>query len=151
MVALWQNVVERLSRLQWLPNLILRVTVGFMFASGAIDKFRDIEGFTAMFEDLGIRLAGVQAPMVAAIELAGGLGLMVGLGTRVVSALLAGTMVVAMLTAVGPPLLEEYPSLWYFLSNLFYLSEWLLLGILTWLVCAGADRASLDAMFCRRA
>ena len=104
-----------------------------------------------MFEGLGIRLAGVQAPMVAAIELAGGLGLMVGLGTRVVSALLAGTMVVAMLTAVGPPLLEEYPSLWYFLSNLFYLSEWLLLGILTWLVCAGADRASLDAMFRRRA
>ena len=151
MVELWQNVVERLSRLQWLPNLVLRVTVGFMFASGSVDKLRDIDGFTSMFEGLGIPLASVQAPMVATIELVGGMALMVGPGTRVVSALLACTMVVAILTAVGPPLLEEHPSVWYFLSNLFYLSEWLLFGILTWLVCAGADRASLDAMFRRRA
>jgi putative oxidoreductase len=54
------------------------------------------------------------------------------------------------ITDVGPNLAEKYPALWDFLSNLFYAPEWLLLGLLLWLLCVGAGKASLDELAGRR-
>ena len=139
-----------MNNIGWLPNLLLRVSVGFMFFSGALGKFGNIDKFTAMFNGLGIPAAGIAAPAVAAVELVGGLALMLGQATRPVSLVLALDMVGALLTDVGPGIAEKHPHGWDFLSNLFYSSEWLLIGLLSWLVCLGAGRASLDALIERR-
>jgi putative oxidoreductase len=80
------------------------------------------------------------------VELVGGAALMLGLGTRLVSLVLAGDMVGALITDIGPNLAQKYPALWDFFSNLFYVPEWLLVGLLLWLLCVGAGKASFDAL-----
>ena len=142
----YRRTTDALNNLAWLPNFVLRLTVGFMFFSGAVAKLGDLGKFTAMFVSLGIPAAQVLAPVTAVVELVGGAALMLGLGTRLVSLVLAGDMVGALITDIGPNLAQKYPALWDFFSNLFYAPEWLLVGLLLWLLCVGAGKASLDAM-----
>ena len=146
----YRRATDALNNLDWLPNLLLRLTVGFMFFSGAVDKLGDLAKFTAMFVGLGIPAAQVLAPVTAVVELVGGVALMLGLATRLVSLVLAGDMVGALITDIGPNLAQKYPAPWTFLSNLFYATEWLLVGLLLWLLCVGAGKASLDALVGRR-
>ena len=101
-----------------------------MFFSGAVGKLGDLGKFTAMFVGLGIPAAQVLAPVTAVVELVGGAALMLGLGTRLVSLVLAADMAGALITDIGPNLAQKYPALWDFLSNLFYAPEWLLVGLL---------------------
>jgi len=84
------------------------------------------------------------------VELVGGAALMAGLATRLVSLVLAGDMVGALITDIGPDLAHKYPDPWHFLSNLFYAPEWMLIGLLLWLLCVGAGKASVDALISRR-
>jgi putative oxidoreductase len=146
----YRRTTDALNNLAWLPKMALRLTIGFMFFSGAVVKLGDLGKFTAMFVGLGIPAAQVVAPVTAVVELVGGAALMLGLGTRLVSLVLAGDMVGALITDIGPNLAQKYPALWDFLSNLFYAPEWLLVGLLLWLACVGADKASLDALVGRR-
>ena len=146
----YRRLTDTLTNLSWLPNLLLRVSVGFMFFSGGVNKLGDLGKFTAMFVGLGIPAAHVLAPVTAVMELAGGAALMLGLGTRLVSLVLAGDMVGALITDIGPNLARKYPGPWNFLSNLFYAPEWLLVGLLLWLLCVGAGEASLDRLIDRR-
>lgn len=146
----WRRTTDALNDVGWLPNLLLRLTVGFMFFSGALGKLGDLGKFTAMFAGLGIPAAQLLAPVTAVVELVGGAALMLGLGTRAVSLVLAGVMAGALITDIGPNLAQKYPALWDFLSNLFYAPEWLLMGLLLWLLCVGAGKASLDALVGRR-
>jgi putative oxidoreductase len=148
--AAYRRATDALNGLGWLPNLALRLTVGFMFFSGAVNKFADLGKFTAMFVSLGIPAAQVVAPVTAFVELVGGAALMLGLGTRLVSLVLAGDMVGALITDIGPNLAQKYPAPWDFFSNLFYAPEWLLVGLLLWLLCVGAGKASVDALIGRR-
>jgi uncharacterized membrane protein YphA (DoxX/SURF4 family) len=55
----------------------------------------NLQGVTGFFGDQGIPLPGIMAPLVSAIEVVGGLALIVGFGTRIASILLAIIMVVA--------------------------------------------------------
>ena len=146
----YRRTSDTLNNLGWLPNLVLRVTVGFMLFSGAVNKLGDLGKFTAMFSSLGIPAAQVVAPVTAVVEVVGGAALILGLGTRLVSLVLAGDMVGALITDIGPNLAQKYPALWDFLSNLFYAPEWLLVGLLLWLLCVGAGKASLDGLVGRR-
>ena len=79
------RVADSLNKVGWLPNLLLRLSIGFMFFSGALGKLGDLAKFTAMFNSLGIPGAPVVAPSVAIVELVGGVALMLGLATRAVS------------------------------------------------------------------
>jgi len=149
-VEAYRLATDALDNFGWLPNLVLRVTVGFMFFSGAVGKLGDLGKFTAMFVGLGIPAAQVVAPVTAVVEVVGGVALMLGLGTRLVSLVLTGDMVGALITDIGPNLAQKYPALWDFFSNLFYAPEWLLFGLLLWLLCVGAGKASLDELVGRR-
>jgi putative oxidoreductase len=146
----YDRIADSLNKLDWLANLFLRLSIGFMFFSGAVGKLGDLGKFTEMFNGRGIPGAPVVAPALAIIELVGGLALMLGLATRAMSLVLALDMVGALSTDIGPGLAEKYASVWSFLSNLFYSSEWLLTGLLLFLVCVGAGSASLDAWIDRR-
>jgi putative oxidoreductase len=74
----YRRITDALNNLGWLPNLLLRFTVGFMFFSGAVGKLGDLGKFTAMFVGLGIPAAQVLAPVTAVVELVGGAALMPG-------------------------------------------------------------------------
>ena len=103
----YRRTADALNDLGWLPNLLLRLTVGFMFFSGAVGKLGDPGKFTAMLVSLGIPAAQVLAPVTAVVELVGGAALMLGVGTRLVSLLLAGDMAGALITGGSTPVAQS--------------------------------------------
>lgn len=88
-----------LSRLAVGPLLLVRLVIGEAFFQAGQGKWAHLERTTSFFEGLGIPFPGANAAFIASLELLGGVALILGLGTRVFSALLLSTMVVALLTA----------------------------------------------------
>ncbi|MFJ4221335.1 DoxX family protein [Curtobacterium luteum] len=79
---------------------VLRVVLGVVFIAHGAQKFaQGIPTVTQGFAGMGVPLAEVAAPLVAGLELVGGVFLVLGVATRVVGALLAVDMVVAGLLA----------------------------------------------------
>lgn len=87
------------SRTEPTALLLTRLVFGQAFLVTGWGKLGNLAGITKFFEELGIPLASVQAPMVATIECVGGILLLLGLGTRYVTLLLMSTMLVALATA----------------------------------------------------
>ena len=86
------------SRLTTAAITVLRVILGFLFAAHGWQKFNEwtIAGTQAAFTQMGVPAANVSAPLVAGLELAGGIALILGVLTRVVAALLAINMIGAL-------------------------------------------------------
>jgi uncharacterized membrane protein YphA (DoxX/SURF4 family) len=79
--------------------LLARLVYGKQFIEAGWGKFMHLDNVTQYFENLGIPLASVQAPFIAAVELLGGIALVLGFGTRIAAFFLSCTMVVAIRTA----------------------------------------------------
>jgi putative oxidoreductase len=86
------------SRLTTAALTILRVALGFFFAAHGFQKFNEwtIAGNQAAFAQMGVPAANLTAPLVAGLELVGGIALILGVLTRVVAALLAVNMIGAL-------------------------------------------------------
>ncbi|HWO95244.1 MAG TPA: DoxX family protein [Bacillus sp. (in: firmicutes)] len=79
---------------QQIGTLILRVALGVTFFIHGLVKFQGgIENTVGWFQSIGI--PGMMGYVVAIIELVGGIALIVGLGTKLISALLAVILLVA--------------------------------------------------------
>lgn len=78
--------------------LLLRIVVGVIFVLAGWGKLTGIEGVQGFFGNIGIPLPGLMAWVVAIVEFAGGLMVLVGVWIRYPSILLAIIMVVAILT-----------------------------------------------------
>ncbi|MBA3603386.1 MAG: DoxX family protein [Parachlamydiaceae bacterium] len=85
--------------LQSVLLLAIRLFWGYGFFQSAQGKFKDLPATIAFFENIGIPFAKFNVYAVASIELVGGLLLMIGLVTRLVSIPLMIVMVGAYLTA----------------------------------------------------
>jgi putative oxidoreductase len=83
---------------------ILRLVTGFLFAAHGWQKFNEftIAGTQASFVKMGVPAAEVAAPVVATLELVGGLALILGVLTRVFAALLALDMLGALVLVHAP-------------------------------------------------
>ncbi|UZX05159.1 DoxX family protein [Arthrobacter sp. CDRTa11] len=83
---------------------ILRVILGFLFAAHGWQKFNEftIAGTQASFAKMGVPAAELAAPVIASLELAGGIALILGVLTRVVAALLALDMLGALFLVHAP-------------------------------------------------
>ncbi|QQD76729.1 DoxX family protein [Curtobacterium sp. YC1] len=78
----------------------LRIVLGAVFIAHGAQKFaQGIPTVAQGFSGMGVPLAEVAAPLVAGLELVGGVLLVLGVATRVVGVLLAVDMVVAGLLA----------------------------------------------------
>lgn len=83
---------------QEVGKLILRVVLGLTFFIHGLDKFQGgITNIVDYFDFLGV--PGFLAYPVAVIELVGGLAIILGIGTRIISLLFAIIMVGAIFTA----------------------------------------------------
>ncbi|PYI40191.1 hypothetical protein CVS30_01350 [Arthrobacter psychrolactophilus] len=78
---------------------ILRVVLGFLIASHGWQKFNEwtIAGTQGAFAQMGIPAADIAAPVIATLELVGGIALILGLATRPVAALLVLDMLGAII------------------------------------------------------
>jgi putative oxidoreductase len=121
----------------------LRVVLAIIFvAHGAQKVFQfGIAGVTQGFTQMGIPLPAITAPLVAGLELVGGVLLLVGLFTRPIALLLAIDMVAA---AVLVHLRNGF-----FLPNGYEFTLILFAASLA-LVMTGPGELSLDAMIAKR-
>jgi putative oxidoreductase len=76
-----------------------RLCLGFVFVQSGWGKLQALPKVVEYFASLGIPAPHLQAPFVASVEALGGALLLAGLFTRLASLPLAGTMVVALITA----------------------------------------------------
>jgi putative oxidoreductase len=79
--------------------LAVRLYWGWQFMQTGWGKLHNLERVTLFFTTLGIPAPHANAIFVAAMEFAGGALLILGLGSRLTSLVLAGDMLVAYLTA----------------------------------------------------
>ena len=136
-------ILKRLRELEWIPILFVRLSVGVLFfESGRGKLFFKLEELGKYFAQLGIPFPHLNALISASIEFFGGICLILGLATRLVSVPLAVVMVVAIFTAQ----IEKVKTLGDFL----YLPEVLLLVIFVWLVFSGPGKVSVDHFFARK-
>ncbi|MEF2277607.1 DoxX family protein [Deinococcus sp. YIM 134068] len=77
---------------------LLRVVVGGVFAAHGADKIfgTGLEAVTANFRTWEVPLPLLTAPLVAVLELAGGVLLALGLGARAIAVMLAAEMLAAL-------------------------------------------------------
>ncbi|MGA7205169.1 MAG: DoxX family protein [Specibacter sp.] len=77
---------------------ILRIVVGFLFAAHGWQKFNEftLAGTQGAFAQMGVPAADVVAPIVAVLELVGGIALILGFLSRPIAALLTLDMIGAL-------------------------------------------------------
>lgn len=124
---------------------ILRVVVGFLFAAHGWQKFNEwtIAGTQASFGKMGIPFADIVAPVVAALELGGGIALILGLFARPIAALLTLDMLGA--------LVMVHLSAGVFVANGGYELVLILAAAALAIALAGPGKASADrALFGQR-
>lgn len=83
--------------------LILRLIVGLVFVAHGYQKLFTfgLEGVTGGFAGMGVPMPSFTAPVVAVVELVGGIALLLGFLTTVFGALLAIDMIGAILLVHG--------------------------------------------------
>lgn len=82
-------------------TLLARLVIGVILIAHGYEKFAlsGIDGITGFFDSIGVPLASVAAPLTAAFEILAGVMIILGLFTRVISALTAVLMLLAALFA----------------------------------------------------
>ena len=138
-----KNLIKKICKTQGgFGLLILRLVLGLIFFKAGTGKLfgwyggPGIQGAIGFFTELGIPAPVFQAYLVGVVEAAGGVALILGLLTRLVSIPLAITMIVAMFTAHKPVAGETITMAFYYVSVLF--------AGLTALIDRGAGCISLD-------
>jgi putative oxidoreductase len=147
--------IRRASRLglvvaaafSFLPPLLTRLLMGQAFFLTGRGKLANFDNTVAFFTELGIPMPELNAAFVSRLEFYGGMLLIVGLGTRVVAALLGSTMVVALLTADKESFLDAF-----FMRGDSGLTDVVpvVYGLfLLWLIVYGPGKLSLDTLLAR--
>ncbi|MFL4474653.1 DoxX family protein [Paeniglutamicibacter sp. MACA_103] len=82
----------------------LRIVIGFLFAAHGWQKFFQftLDGTTAAFGQMGVPAAGLVAPVVATLEIVGGIALILGVLTRIFAVLLTVNMLGALFLVHAP-------------------------------------------------
>ncbi len=141
-------LLGRLSRFNaaaaFLAPLLTRLVLGYAFFLTRRGKWMNFDKTVGFFTQLGIPMPQANAAFVSSLEVFGGLLLIAGLGTRVISLLLGSTMVVALLTA------DKESFLGALGSDLTEVTPVVYLLFLCWLGLYGAGRLSLDTLVWRR-
>jgi len=125
--------------------LITRLAFGQAIVIAGLGKFMHMENTVKFFTDIGVPLPGLQAPLVAGIEVLGGTLLILGLGTRITALVLAGVMVVATITADG----HNFMAALAFSpadKAMTDITPVVFLMALLWLIAHGAGWLSLDRL-----
>ena len=135
-------VVTALTRSQWIPQLLVRLFVGYFFFETGRAKVGSLDAMATRFTGWGIPLPAFNAALSGYTELIGGALLVLGLATRLAAVPLCINMVVAVLVVN----LRKVSGL----DDFVELSEPLYALCFLWLFFSGPGRASLDHLFWRR-
>ena len=130
------RILQRLSSLEWVAALLMRLFVGYFFFETGWAKLHNLDAFTVRFMQWGIPHPAFNAALSAYTECIGGALTVAGLGMRFVSIPMMINMAVAIVTVkmksvggINDSVESDEP-----LYGLVYF----------WLLAFGAGRASLD-------
>lgn len=126
---------------RWLGPLVIRLVFGYFWLETGIAKVQNLDGFTQRFVGWGIPHPAFNAALSAWTELLGGLLLMFGLFTRLVSIPMIINMLVALALVVSSRLMG--------LDDYVEADEVLYITIFFWFLIAGPGKISLDALIAR--
>jgi putative oxidoreductase len=147
-----QDNVNRISRrVAWLPPLLARVAIGYVFMKNGWAKLQNLSDITDFFASLHVPAPGLNAALASSVECFGGALLILGLLTRVASLGLTSVMLVAILTAhILHPEAIQGTAISSF-TELVTLPDHEFLYILSflWLAVFGAGAVSLDHLLKR--
>lgn len=135
-------VLSVASKLSWLPPLVARLTVGWVFVLSGWGKLHALPDIVDYFRTLGIPAPEIQAPFASGTELVCGALLLAGLASRFAAVPLIVVMTVAIMTAR----IEDLTSA----GALFGFIEWTYIALLLWIAVAGPGPLSLDALLVRK-
>jgi len=142
-----EKTTRILDRLSFLVPLLTRLTLGLAFVQTGLGKWQHFDRTVEFFATLGIPAPTVNVIFIATLELVGGAFLIVGLLTRLMSAGLASTMVVALMTAERADIFSSWlPSS---PTSPTDITAFTFLVFLLWLLFFGPGKASLDALIFR--
>jgi putative oxidoreductase len=130
----------------WLQSpllLIIRLYWGWAFFQTGLGKLKDLDKVAGYFASLNIPLPKLNAIAAGSVECVGGLLLLVGLGTRVISVPLIFTMLVAYWTADHEALVGVFKDPDKFLEAAPFLFLFSTLIIFVF----GPGKLSLDSLF----
>ncbi|RDS83274.1 DoxX family protein [Dyella psychrodurans] len=126
---------------RWLGPLVVRLVFGYFWLETGIAKVHNLEGFTQRFVGWGIPHPAFSAALSAWTELIGGLLLMLGLFTRLVSIPMIINMIVAVTLVVSSNLMG--------LDDYVEADEVVYTLIFFWFLMAGPGKVSLDTLVAR--
>ena len=123
--------------------LLLRLVLGVIFIAHGYQKVftYGFSGVTTSFAQTGIPFPSLVAPLIAILELVGGIALLFGAFTRVVAILIACEMLGAIIFVHAKAGFFNPKGFEYPLSNF---------AMLVAVALIGAGAYSIDAMFARR-
>ena len=137
-IALYDRGTDLLLKLDFLPLLIARLSVGWVMVESGYGKLGKLPDVVEYFRSLGIPAPELQAPFAAGSELLFGATLMLGLFTRISSIPLMVIMTVAIITAKR----DELGGI----SDLLGFIEYLYIALLLFLLVRGGGFLSLDRL-----
>jgi putative oxidoreductase len=135
-------IADTLTRAAWIPQLLVRLFVGYFFLETGWAKAGNLNAMAERFTGWGIPFPAFSAALSAYTELVGGALLMLGLATRLAAIPLA----VNMLVAIAVVNIKRVSGLDEFVE----LSEPLYALCFLWLFFVGPGRASLDHLLAKR-
>jgi len=135
------GALRRLTDAQWVPQLLVRLFVGYFFLESGWGKIHNLDSFAGRFEEWGIPAPAFNAALCGWTEFLGGLFIVPGLFTRLVSIPLFINMLVAIL-AVRLKKVEG-------LDDFVELDEPLYALTFLWLFFSGPGWVSLDHLLGR--
>ncbi len=149
--SLWRYLSrpERLApSLHTVAALTTRLLVGTTMLRLAARHLADLPATAAEIASFGVPLALPLAVLLGGVELVAGLGIVVGLGTRLSALVLAAVMAIRLLTSEQMRLVEAAVPGGDF--GLLEVVPLVLLMLLLWLAIRGAGRFSVDRALSRR-
>jgi putative oxidoreductase len=122
--------------------IIARILLAAMFVASGLSKFGNLSGTANYIASGGLPMASLLAPAVAALELFGGLALIVGFQTRWVA------LALALFTLAASVLFHAFwavPAEQAFVQQLMFMKNLGVAGGMLMLFSFGAGPGSLDA------
>ena len=138
----WINAALGLTTsLDWLAPLLVRIYFGYFWAETGWGKIHNLNAFAQRFVGWGVPYPHISAVLSGYTEWIGGILLMLGLFTRLVSIPLMFNMFVALVMVK----MKEVTAI----DDFAEMDEALYMFILFWLIMAGPGRISIDHLIRR--
>ncbi len=137
----FDDACARLQGMEWIPQLLMRVFLGYFFFESGWGKIHNLDTFTQRFTEWGIPMPAFNAALSAYTEFLGGGLIMLGLGTR----LIAIPLVINMIVAIVSVKLKDLEGI----NGFFELDEPLYALGFFWLIFSGPGWVSLDRLIAK--